>query len=197
MFYASHEEAQASALTLFKAKGIQALVLDSALDTSFISMIESKHEGVHFARVDAELPDVLKGEGTVDLSDQTALETGLRRAVGNEHLRVRLEYLADSDTAAVIQLNEQSRRWQEMMQMNAMGDPEMFKSMMKSQQEVVFNAASPVVKAIARAERDEEAKDDMLLQVYDLARLAGGFMEPAEMAEFIRRSQRLLQMGLE
>ena len=61
----------------------------------------------------------------------------------------------------------------------------------------MFNAASPVVKAIAKAERDEETKDDMLLQIYDLARLAGGFMEPAEMAEFIRRSQRLLQQGME
>lgn len=65
-------------LTLFKDKGIQALVMDSPLDAPFISMIESKHEGVRFARVDAELPDVLMGEGTVDLSDQTALEAGLR-----------------------------------------------------------------------------------------------------------------------
>ncbi len=197
VYYANHEEAQASALTLFKDKGIQALVMDSPLDAPFISMIESKHEGVRFARVDAELPDVLKGEGTVDLSDQTALEAGLRRATGQEQLKVRLEYLADADTAAVIQLNEQSRRWQEMMQMNAMGDADMFKGMMKSQQEVVFNAASPVVQALAKAERDGSGNDELLLQVYDLARLAGGFMDPSELAQFIRRSQRLMQAGLE
>ena len=39
--------------------------------------------------------------------------------------------------------------------------------------------------------------DEELLQTYDLARLAGGFMEPEALAEFIRRSQRFLERGME
>ena len=182
---------------LFKDKGVQALVLDSPLDSAFISFIERKNDKVHFARVDAELPDILKIKGEIDLTDQTALEAALRRAAGQDKLKVRLENLADSDTTAVIQLDEQARRWQEMMQMNSMGDMDMYKDMMKSQQEVVFNAANPVVKALARAEREGEGKDELLLQVYDLARLSGGFMDPSEIAQFIRRSQQLMQAGLE
>jgi molecular chaperone HtpG len=197
VYYASHEEGQASVLTLFKEKEVQALVLDSPLDSAFISLIESKHENVHFARVDAELPDVLKGEGTVDLSDQTALETALRRVTGQEQLKVTLENLADADTVAVIQINEQSRRWQEMMQMNAMGDDNAYRAMLKGQQQMVFNAASPVVKALAKAEREGHPQDDQLLQIYDLARLAGGFMDPNEMAGFVRRSQQMMRRQLE
>jgi molecular chaperone HtpG len=171
--------------------------LDSPLDGAFISKIESLREGVKFARIDAELPEILKGEGSVDLSDQTALETGLRRATGQENLKVRLEMLADAGTSAVIQLNEQARRWQEMMQLNAMGDADMMRSMMKNQIEVVFNASNPVVKALAKAERNGTPMDEELLQTYDLARLAGGFMEPEALAEFIRRSQRFLERGME
>ena len=80
--------------------------------------------------------------------------------------------------------------------MNNMGDGDMYRSMLKAQQQVVFNAASPVVKALAQAERDGQAQDDQLLQIYDLARLAGGFMDPNEMAEFVRRSQRLMRTQL-
>jgi len=196
VYYASHEQGQATVLTLFKDKGLQALVMDSPLDPAFINFIEEKNTDVKFARVDAELPDVLKAEGQVDLSDQTALEEALKKATGKEHLQCRMECLADEDTAAVIQLDEQSRRWQEMMTLQS-GNPDMFKGMMDGQQQVVFNAANPVVKALAKAYRDGRGDDEALLQVYDLARLAAGYLQPEEMAAFIRRSQSLLKKNTE
>jgi len=95
----------------------------------------------------------------------------------------------------VAQLNEYARRWQEMSV--ARGWSEDLTSFTADQMELVLNAASPVVKALAQKEREGAPQDELCLQIYDLARLSAGFMERGDLAEFLRRSQRLLKRQLE
>ena len=42
---------------MFKAEGIDAVVLKDAIDKTFISQLEQKNENVKFVRIDADLND--------------------------------------------------------------------------------------------------------------------------------------------
>ena len=192
VYYTSDPQAQAGYLETFARHDLQVLVMDSPLDIPFVQFLESKHEGVTFARVDAVLPPQAKSDAEVNAEDGLLLEKAFRRATGREHLRVRMEALADADTAAVIQLNEQMRRWQE-MGMFSTHDRKMAAEMLDRQLELVLNAASPVVQKLAAAEKKEEGSADSLCcQVFDLARLGAGLMNPDDLMAFVHRSQEML-----
>ena len=47
---------------MFKEAGIDAVILDHAIDSPFISHVEQKNEGVHFLRIDTDLDSVFKEE---------------------------------------------------------------------------------------------------------------------------------------
>jgi len=195
VYYAVDAQAQAGYISLYQAQGMDVLVCDIAMDGPFMQFLEEENEGVTFSRVDAKLPEKLKSEGTIDLSDQNALETALRRAVGRDGLRVSLQFLRDEEIPAVVQLDEQARRFQEMAM--ARGWAQGMEDFTLNQLEVVLNAASPVVQRLAALEREGKPQDEECLQVYDLARLSAGLMERADMAAFLERSQRILARAME
>lgn len=194
VYYAQDGEAQAGYVSLYQKEGMQVMLMDIALDVPFMQFLEEKNEGVTFARVDAKLPEKLKSEGEVDLSDQNALETAFRRATGRENLKVELQYLREEDVPAVVQLDEEARRFQEMSV--ARGWSSGMENFTLGQMRLCLNAASPVVRRLAALEREGKTQDEVCLQVYDLARLSAGLMERKDMAEFLSRSQRLLKNQL-
>ena len=63
----------------------------------------------------------------------------------------------------------------------------------KDQAKLVLNASSPVVEKILLKEKENENQDEICLQIYDLARLTSGMMEPKELSTFIGRSQKLIE----
>lgn len=67
IYYAADKVSQAGYISMFEAQGIETLLLDRIIDTQFAQLIESKREGVHFLRVDAELADAMKGEGAAEI----------------------------------------------------------------------------------------------------------------------------------
>ena len=80
---------------------------------------------------------------------------------------------------------------QEMMKMYAAyGESMPFTG--KEQETLVLNAGNDLVQHILKA---PDAEDTPLLchQLYDLARLSHGTLEPDEMTEFIRRSNDILR----
>ncbi|MBY2345526.1 molecular chaperone HtpG, partial [Clostridioides difficile] len=60
VFYVSDKEQQSQYIKLFKEYDLSAVVLNSSIDTHFISFMEYKENGVKFNRIDADLSDVLK-----------------------------------------------------------------------------------------------------------------------------------------
>ncbi|MDD6578435.1 MAG: molecular chaperone HtpG, partial [Lachnospiraceae bacterium] len=99
------------------------------------------------------------------------------------------EKLKNKDTAAVLNISEESRRMQDMMKMYNMGgmDPSMF----PKDETLVLNVNHPLVSYLLK-NPDSENTEDFCKQIYDLAKLANEPLEPAEMTAFIQRSNKLM-----
>ncbi len=115
-----------------------------------------------------------------------------RRATGLEKLKVTVQPLKATDTPATLHLDEFLRRSQEMSVLG--GGMVADREFLAGQSELAVNPRNPVVAAVLAAEKKGPAgeNDAVCRQIYDLARLASGLMEPGEISAFIGRSQELL-----
>ena len=131
---------------MFKEAGIDAVILTHNIDQPFITHLESKNEGVKFARIDADLSDSFKEETSEDeLKEisETLTET-FKKALGKDNLNVKVEKLKNASISSMITLSEQDRRMQDMMKMyNMYGmDSSMFGA---NSQTLVLNANNELV----------------------------------------------------
>lgn len=115
VYYAGDKTAQASYISMFENEGMEVVLLDKVLDTQFITTVEMANENVHFARVDAEIADTLKNDGDVtEIPELTELFGVVAPGV-----KVDYQRLKDTKTPAVLHVDEQSRRFGDMMKMYA------------------------------------------------------------------------------
>ena len=66
IFYTNDPVQQSQYVNMFKAEGIDAVILKDNIDQPFISQLESKNEGVKFKRIDDELSDSFTEELSED-----------------------------------------------------------------------------------------------------------------------------------
>ena len=193
VFYTNDARQQAQYLQILKEQGMDAVELSTAIDSPFMSFMESKNQDLHFLRVDADLNEILKDQDTeIPEMAQTAAETLFRRLLSNENLKVRLENLKDEKVSAMIEMTEEARRMQEMMKMyGAMGmagfnpDPETT---------LVLNQKNALIAHILDHPMDDRSAA-LAQQVYDLARLSHAPLTAEQLTAFLARSQELL-LGL-
>jgi molecular chaperone HtpG len=197
VYYTNDEVAQATYLKLFKAQGVDVLVLDTQIDSHFIQFLEMKNSEVKFARVDADVTENLiqqdKSGGLVQgedgkTSDEKIVEI-FKHYLGEENLEVRVENLKDESVPAMALFSEQDRRFQEMTRTLGEGIPLSDKG-----PSLLVNAASPVVKNIVQLhdEQKEENASMLVAQVYDLAMLTCRAFDQEQMSRFLDRSNQLL-----
>ena len=193
VFYTNDVRQQAQYLQILKDQGMDAVELSTAIDSPFMSFMESKNQDLHFLRVDADLNEILKDQDTeIPEMAQTAAETLFRRLLSNENLKVRLENLKDEKVSAMIEMTEEARRMQEMMKMyGSMGmagfnpDPETT---------LVLNQKNALIAHILDHPMDDRSAA-LAQQVYDLARLSHAPLTAEQLTAFLARSQELL-LGL-
>ena len=194
VFYVTDETEQSQYINMFKEAGIDAVILTHNIDQPFITHLESKNEGVKFARIDADLSDSFKEETSEDeLKEisETLTET-FKKALGKDNLNVKVEKLKNASISSMITLSEQDRRMQDMMKMyNMYGmDPSMFGA---NSQTLVLNANNELVKYIAE-HKDGENTTLMCEQLYDLAMLSHAPLTPEQMTNFIARSNKIMEL---
>ena len=82
---------------MFKAEGIDAVVLKDAIDQPFISQLEQKNENVKFVRIDADLNDSFTEEISEDeLKDATEkLTETFKKALNRDQLDVKVQKIKD------------------------------------------------------------------------------------------------------
>lgn len=56
---------------MFKEQGMNAVILDHNIDTSFITQLEQRNEHYQFKRIDADVTDALKSDDAADLTEET------------------------------------------------------------------------------------------------------------------------------
>ena len=196
IFYVTDEQQQSQYVNMFKAEGLDAVILTHNIDSAFISQLEQRNEHVKFQRIDADLTDEFKEEVSED--DAKALEEKketltevFRKALSNEKLEVKVEKLKNENVASMVTLSEESRRMQEMMRMyNMYGmDPSMFGTDVT----LVLNANHPLVQYVLD-HKDGEHTEMFCKQLYDLAMLSNKPLNPEEMTEFVKRSNEIMML---
>lgn len=188
VLYASNKDAQHSYISNAKAKGYEVLLLDSPIVSHLIQKLEMDHQDITFARVDADsIDNLIKKEETVvsKLSeDETKkLKEFIETTINNSSYSVQTEALDSNAEPFMITQPEFMRR---MKEMQAMGGNTMFGSFPDSYN-LIVNTNSEIASKILN-ESDEVAKNHLVKQALDLAKLAQGLLKGEELTAFVKRN---------
>lgn len=191
--YAFNATEQHSLIESARKRGYDVLLMDSPLDAHFINMLESKMEGISFARIDADAIDnLIKKETEIPskLSDEqkTSLQPVFENIAGKEKYKVQFENMHDDEAPVLIAQSEFARR---MKEMSAVGGGYDFMGAMPETYNLIVNTNHPLVARIA-AETDAAKQSDEAKQAIDLALLAKGMLKGEELTKFINRSLQLM-----
>lgn len=187
VLYAQNKEQQYTAIEEAKAKGYQVVLLDSPIVSHLIQKLEEKNEKLTFARVDAApLSKLIQKDEPIlakhSEEEKNTLKTDIEKVLPKEGYMVQIEDLDSDDTPFVINQPEFMRR---MKEMSATGGGGMFGAF-PEMYHVVVNANAPLADAILAA--DEAAKEKLIKQAFDLARLSQGLLKGKELSEFVKRN---------
>ena len=193
IYYVTDKVQQGQYINMFKEQGMNAVILDHNIDTSFITQLEQRNEHYQFQRIDADVTESLRDESDVDLTEATTtLSKIFKNAISNDKLTIKVENLKNSDVSSILTLSEQGRRMQDMMKMYAMGgmggmDPNMF----AADQTLTLNANNELVKYILE-NKDSENVPMFAEQLYDLALISNQPLSVDAMAKFVKRSNDIM-----
>ena len=192
IYYVTDEQQQGQYIRMFRKHKLQAFILNSNIDSPFIQQLESKNENIHFERIDAGVDEVLQGrtgkKTAQKLEEQGGvLEPIVRKAIGNDKLKVKLENLKDKNVSSLLKVDEQNRRMQEMMKMYGMSDM----SYGAEGETLILNAKHPLVKFVLE-DPESEMASTVCEQLYDLAKIQNAPLTSDEMERFISRSNTIL-----
>ncbi len=191
IFYVTDEIQQSQYINMFKAAGKDAVILRHNIDAPFISHLEQKDTTIQFKRIDADVTEELKEEGSASEETVKALTDVFRKNLNKENLEVRVEKLKDESVAAMVTLSEENRRMQDMMKMYSMYG--MDSGMFAGQETLVLNEKHPLVAYILE-NSDSENVPILCQQLYDLAMLSHKPLSPEEMTKFVQRSNEIMLM---
>ena len=197
VYYVTDEQQQSQYINMFKAAGMDAVILTHNIDQPFISQLESKNEGVKFLRIDADLTDTLKDrtskEAEKEMEEQTqAIAAIMKKALKNDKITVKVEKLKNKKVSSVITLSEESRRMQDMMKMYSMNGMDMG-GFGAEGETLVLNASHPLVQYVVD-HQDGENVEMICEQLYDLARIQHAPLAPEAMTAFIARSNDIMMI---
>ncbi len=196
VFYVTDEKEQSQYINMFKAEGLDAVILPHNIDSPFIGHLEQKNEGVKFQRLDADLAGTFKEEVKEDdeafKKEADSLTEIFKKALNNDKLTIRVEKLKDRNVSSMLTVSEESRRMQEMMKMyNMYGmDPSMFGG---EGETLVLNANNDLVQHVLN-HGEEENTSKFCEQLYDLALISHGTLQPERMTKFIARSNEIMML---
>ena len=194
IYYVTDEKQQSQYINMFKAAKMDAVMLTDRIDQPFISQLEAKNEGIHFARIDADLTDAFKAKTSKKTQEELnaqaeKVEKLVQKALKNDKIKVKIEKLKNKKVSSVLTVSEESRRMQDMMKMYGGG---MDMSMFGAEGEtLVLNANHPLVTYIT--EHEDDANTQMICeQLYDLAKLQNAPLSSEAMTKFVARSNDIM-----
>ncbi|MDH5654927.1 MAG: molecular chaperone HtpG [Spirochaetia bacterium] len=201
VYYTTDLQKQAGPLRLIKNQGIDVILMNSLIDTHFLHFIENKNQDTKFVRVDADITDRIldKEEESkiVDGDDNTAKERIFeifRKVLPDESIKIQVEALKSEEIPAIILLPEEARRFNDMtaiMRQENVG--------FLSEHILVVNIKNSIIKKMAKPaivsgdETSGPTKEERIAkQIYFLARLAQGGVEPKEIDNYVAASFQFL-----
>ena len=174
-------------------KGYDVLLMDSPIDTHFVSHLEQKLDKTSMKRVDADVADkLIKKEDApahILTDEQSAsVKTIFDSAINKPAFKVELESLSPDELPVTVTMDEFMRR---MKDMAAMGGGMSFYGQMPDNYKVVVNANHKLITRIL-GEENADTQAQLAKQAFDLALLSQGLLTGAELTEFVNRSVSLI-----
>ncbi|MDE5825430.1 MAG: molecular chaperone HtpG, partial [Lachnospiraceae bacterium] len=197
IYYVTDLVQQSQYVNMFKKANMDAVVLPDKIDQPFVSQLESKNEGIKFARIDADLTDTFKTENSKEEEEELTKKSEeitevFKKAVKNENITVKVEKLKNEDIASMITVSEESRRMQDMMKMYAM--PGMDMGMMGREGETLILNANNQLVSYVLDNKEGENVELICEQLYDLALIQQSPLQPEAMTKFINRSNKIMML---
>lgn len=174
-------------------KGYDVLLMDTPIDTHFVSHMEHKLEKVQLKRVDSATADKLidKGEKLehVLTEDQTKqVKEIFEKAINKPAYQVEVEALSPDELPVTVTMDEFMRR---MKDMAAMGGGMSFYGNMPDSYKVAINGNHKLVSKILASD-DANEQTELAKQAFDLALLSQGLLTGADLTAFVNRSVSLI-----
>ncbi len=183
IYYATDEKIQSRYISMYQDKGIEVALLDGVLDGRFTEIVERNKENVKFKRVDADL-SALKEDGEAE--ENAKLSELFASVSGNDKIKVNLEALSDATVPALLTVNEEMMRMNEMMKMYAPDMP-----LQPVEMTLSLNKNNEVVNKLSNGEYGEN-ETAVAKQIYGLALLSQKKLSAEEMRDFLDNSYTLL-----
>ena len=194
IYYVTDENQQSQYINMFRSAKMDAVMLTERIDQPFISQLEAKNEGIHFARIDADLTEAFKAKTSKKAQEEMnaqaeKVEKLVQKALKNDKIKVKIEKLKNKKVSSVLTVSEETRRMQDMMKMYG-GGMDMFGA---EGETLVLNANHPLVGYITEHEEDDNTKM-ICEQLYDLAKLQNAPLSPEAMTKFVTRSNDIMML---
>lgn len=197
VFYAFDEKHSAHFLDMYKGKGLEVLFAHSYIDTPLMSFIESKQPSIKFQRVDGGIDEsLLDSEKELSLLDAdgktmaSKIASFFKDQLNKDGLEIEAKSLGSTEVPAFIVFDEQTRRMKDYF---AMTQPEMTMAL-PDKKTFVLNTNNKLVHTIYQLqEKDKELAKDLSEQLYDLSLLSQKELDSAQISDFIKRSNSVLE----
>ena len=187
--YATDADEQYSNIENAKSKGYNVLLMDGILDSHFISTYEQKFGDCSFARVDSASIDKLiekeddKKESKLNDEQKENVKKAFENLIDKVTYNVEFSNLSEDDAPVEVIQNEFMRR---MKDMSAMGGGMQMWGTMPDSYTLMLNANNPIITGLA--DKSEEEQNNIIKQLYDLARLSKNLLKGKDLNEFVKRS---------
>ncbi|HEY1115816.1 MAG TPA: molecular chaperone HtpG [Chitinophagaceae bacterium] len=171
------------------------LMMNSPIDTHFISHLEHKLEKTHLKRVDADVIDKLipkdeKLEHALTEEETAKVKEVFRKAISKPGMEVEVEALSPDEMPVTITMEEWMRRMKDMARLGGGGGMN-FYGAMPDTYKVAVNGNHKLVGRILKSESEEE-QTALARQAFDLALLSQGMLTGADLTAFVNRSVHLI-----
>ena len=179
VYYTTDKTAQAQYISMYKAQGIDVCVLDTIIDSQYITQLEADGSNIKFLRVDADIASAMKsGEEAVE---NEKIKELFKKVSEKENLEIKFEALVDGETPVILNTSEESRRFGDMMKIYGMADMPQNESLT-----LVVNTTSPLVSKLSeKADTDSESAEKLARRIWSLALLSFRRLSAEELEKFL------------
>ena len=184
IYYTSDHALQAQYVSIFEAKEIKVVLFERAIDVQFASFAERYSSDIKFLRVDSSINDILSSDDKVEESEK--LRKIFTSAI-DENVEIEFNSMSDETVPALLTVDEEIRRMEEMMRMYGISQPT------PPDKKLILNTNSPLItKLEGLCESNPELANELSVYVYKLALLSQKKFTAEEMQEFMASSYNLL-----
>lgn len=184
IYYSSDRALQAQYISMFEAKDIKVALFERAIDVQFASFAESYGTDIKFLRVDSSINDILSNGDSIEESEKLK---NVFASVLDEHVTVEFGSLSSENVPALLSVDEEIRRMEEMMRMYGIAQPT------PPDKKLILNTSSPLISKLdGLCESNPELATELAEHIYRLAMLSQKKFSAEEMQEFMDGSYKLL-----